>query len=160
MTVSRRTLLQTSAAAAATTAIGISGCSEQVTVPAPSESKSDASSAKALLDKATELMLNAYPETSSSAGIDSGVNAGLKSRLTDRSPEGQAAIEADVRDMLGKLNKIDLSVIPAEATLNVEVVRSVFESAAKGFDLPYGDMALLNSNCCLLYTSPSPRDRG
>jgi len=146
MTVSRRTLLQTSAAAAATTAIGVSGCSEQVTVPAPSESKSDASSAKALLDKATELMLNAYPETSSSAGIDSGVNAGLKSRLTDRSPEGQAAIEADVRDMLGKLNKIDLSVIPAEATLNVEVVRSVFESAAKGFDLPYGDMALLNSN--------------
>jgi len=25
-------------------------------------------------------------------------------------------------------------------------VRSVFDSAAKGFDLPYGDMALLNSN--------------
>ena len=64
MTVSRRTLLQTSAAAAATTAIGISGCSEQVTVPAPSESKSGASTAKALLDNATELMLNAYPETS------------------------------------------------------------------------------------------------
>jgi len=44
------------------------------------------------------------------------------------------------------MNKIDLSALPADAALNVEVVRSVFESAAKGFDLPYGDMALLNSN--------------
>ena len=54
MTVSRRTLLQTSAAAAATTAIGLSGCSEQVTAPA-----SKAASAQSLLDQVTDFMLNA-----------------------------------------------------------------------------------------------------
>ncbi|WP_026941155.1 DUF885 domain-containing protein [Hellea balneolensis] len=141
MTVSRRTLLQTSAAAAASTAIGISGCAENIAAPSAA-----ALSAQALLGQATDLMLNAYPESASSAGIDKGKYAGLKSRLTDRSPEGQAKIESDVRDMLTKLNKIDLSSLPADAALNVEVVRSVFDSSAKGFDQPYGDMALLNSN--------------
>jgi len=81
MTVSRRTLLQTSAAAAATTAIGISGCAEKTVAPVDS-----GASAQALLDKATELMLNAYPESASSAGIDTGKYAALKSQLTDRSP--------------------------------------------------------------------------
>jgi len=141
MTVSRRTLLQTSAAVAATTAIGISGCAEKTVAPVDS-----GASAQALLDKATELMLNAYPESASSAGIDTGKYAALKSQLTDRSPEGQSKIEGDIRAMLGKLNKVDISTLPADEALNVEVVRSVFDSAAKGFDLPYGDMALLNSN--------------
>jgi len=141
MTVSRRTLLQSSAAAAATTALGVSGCSDSAVAPT-----ANTPSAKVLLDQATELMLNAYPESASSAGIDRGQYAGLKSRLTDRTPEGQAKIEGDVRDMLGKFNKIDLSSLPANTALNVEVVRSVFDSAAKGFDQPYGDMALLNSN--------------
>ena len=141
MTVSRRTLLQSSAAAAATTALGVSGCSDSAVAPT-----ANTPSAKALLDQATELILNAYPESASSAGIDRGQYAGLKSRLTDRTPEGQAKIEGNVRDMLGKFNKIDLSSLPANAALNVEVVRSVFDSAAKGFDQPYGDMALLNSN--------------
>lgn len=141
MTLSRRTLLQTSAAAAATSAIGSTGCSEQVTAPKPSTF-----SAKALLDQATDLILNSYPESASSAGIDTGTYAALKSKLTDRTPEGQAAIESNVRAMLGQLNTVDLDALPADEALNVEVVRSVFDSAAKGFDLPYGDMALLNSN--------------
>ena len=143
MTVSRRMLLQSSAAAAATSAIGVSGCSQQVDTPsiAPKPGL-----AKHLLNQATELMLGAYPETSSSAGIDNGEYAGLKSRLTDRSPEGQAKIKTDVQDMLGKLNRIDLAALPEDESLNVEVVRSVFKMSAEGFDLPYGDMALLNSN--------------
>ena len=143
MTVSRRTLLQTSVAAAATSAIGMSGCSQQVDAPtiAPKPGL-----AQHLLNQATELMLGAYPETSSSAGIDKGEYAGLKSRLTDRSPEGQAKVKADVQDMLGKLNGIDLAALPEDEALNVEVVRSVFKMSAEGFDLPYGDMALLNSN--------------
>ena len=141
MPFSRRTLLQTSAAATVSSVIGMAGCSENTAVP-----KSDGASAQSLLDEATELMLNAYPESASSAGIDKGAYAGLKSRLTDRSPEGQAKIESDVRGMLAKLNKVDTAALPVDEALNVEVVRSVFDSAAKGFDLPYGDMALLNSN--------------
>lgn len=141
MTVSRRRLLQTSSAAAAMTAIGLAGCAEQSA--APLEIKS---SAKTILNQATDLMLNAYPESASSAGIDKGKYAALKSKLTDRSPEGQAKIQSDVKTMLGKLKNVDLKTLPADEALNVEVVTSVFDMSAEGFDLGYGDMALLNSN--------------
>ncbi|MEP3890218.1 MAG: DUF885 domain-containing protein [Hellea sp.] len=151
MPLSRRTLLQTTAAAAASTAIGMSGCSEKPAAPIAPTSKSAApeaaaKSAQTLLERATDLMLNVYPESASSAGIDKGKYAALKSQLSDRSPGGQAKIESDVRAMLGKLNAIDIAQLPADTALNVEVVRSVFDMSAKGFDLPYGDMALLNSN--------------
>lgn len=151
MTVSRRSLLQGSAAAAASAAIGITGCSEKPaapTAPPPNSAAPEAAirSAKTLLDQATDLILNAYPESTSSAGIDKGKYAALKSQLTDRSPEGQAKIKTDVLAMLGKLNTVDINELPADTALNIEVVRSVFDMSAKGFDLPYGDMALLNSN--------------
>jgi len=146
MTVSRRKLLQSSAAAAAMSAIGISSCSQQTATPEVTPANNVSKTAKTLLDQATDLMLNAYPESASSAGIDNGKYAALKLKLSDRSPEGQAKVESEVRDMLGKLNKVDLTALPADEALNVEVVRSVFDMSAQGFDLPYGDMALLNSN--------------
>ncbi|WP_416878808.1 DUF885 domain-containing protein [Litorimonas sp.] len=139
MSVSRRTLLQTSAAAAATSALAFTGCATQSTGAAP-QSDMD------LMDQATDLLLNAYPETASSAGIDTGKYRYLKSQLTDRSPAGQAAIESDVRAMLAKLNQVDTAAMPEDEALTFDVVRSVFETAAEGFDLPYGDVALLNSN--------------
>ncbi len=138
MSLSRRSLLQTSAAAAAVSAFSLNGCGEGSTVSSPS--------AQAVLDGAKDLMLNAYPETASSYGIDKGANAALKSRLTDRSAAGQKAIETDVRAMAAKLGKIDTAALPADEALNVEVVKSVFDKSVEGFDLPYGDMALLNSN--------------
>jgi uncharacterized protein (DUF885 family) len=139
MSVSRRTLLQTSAAAAATSALAFTGCATQSTGTAP-QSDMD------LMDQATDLLLNAYPETASSAGIDTGKYRYLKSQLTDRSPAGQAAIESDVRAMLAKLNQVDTAALPEDEALTFDVVRSVFETTAEGFDLPYGDVALLNSN--------------
>ena len=91
-------------------------------------------------------MLNAYPESASSAGIDKDQYAGLKSKLTDRSPEGQDKIKRDAAAILGQLNNVDMGALSPETALNVDVVRSVFETSAQGFDFPYGDMALLNSN--------------
>ena len=79
-------------------------------------------------------------------GIDKGKYSQHRSQLTDRSAGGQARIKADVKAMLAKLNAIDTSILPADETLNVDVVRTVFDMSAKGFDLPYGDVALLNSN--------------
>ncbi|WP_017931835.1 DUF885 domain-containing protein [Robiginitomaculum antarcticum] len=143
MTLSRRTLLGTSAAALAGAALPLSGCTERrepvAVVPASSTETN-------VLQEATDMMLNAYPESASSAGIDTGQYAALKSKLTDRSPEGQAAIESDTRTMLARLNNVDTSAMEAGDALNIEVVRSVFERTAEGFDLPYGDVALLNSN--------------
>jgi len=151
MTVSRRTLLSQSAAAALAVSLPLSACSDNsaktsAPVSNPTRSPDFETSANALLDQATELMLRAYPESASSAGIDKGDYAGLKSKLTDRSPAGQATIEGDVRAMLKKLKDVDTAALPADTALNVDVVSSVFDMGVQGFDLPYGDMALLNSN--------------
>ncbi len=140
MTISRRTLLQTSAAVAATGAItACKKSAEVVTPPVPV-------SVDKLLDSATDLILNSYPEGASSAGLDVGARKGLKSKLTDRSPAGQAAIETDVRAMLVKLQNVDTATLEAGDALNVDVVRTMFETAAEGFDFPYGDVASLNYN--------------
>ncbi|MBB4659006.1 DUF885 domain-containing protein [Parvularcula dongshanensis] len=132
MPLSRRTLLKTSAAAAL--------------LPALPARAQEAKAGTPVLDRCTDQMLAAYPESASSAGIDTGARAALKAQLTDRSPEGQAAIERDVRSLLGDLRKVDTSALPADEALNVEVVRTVYERAAEGFDFPYGDVALLNTN--------------
>jgi uncharacterized protein (DUF885 family) len=99
-----------------------------------------------LLNSATDLILNAYPESTSSAGIDNGKYAQHKFALTDRSPLGQSKIKTDVQGMLSKLSAVDTSTLSSEEALNVDVIRTVFDMSSKGFDLPYGDMALLNSN--------------
>jgi len=66
-------------------------------------------------------------------GIDKGNYADLRSKLTDRTPEGQAKIAKQTR-------------IEPDLGLDVDVVTATFERSADGFDFPYGDMALLNSN--------------
>jgi len=148
MKLSRRTLLNNGAAACVISALPITGCDQNPEIssaPQPVIKDIEKTTAKLLKD-ATDLMLNAYPESASSAGIDKGEYAGLKSRLTDRSPEGQDKIKTDVKTMLGKLNEVDLQSLSPETALNVDVVKSVFETGSQGFDFPYGDMALLNSN--------------
>ena len=132
MTVSRRTLLSQSAAAALAVSLPLSACSDNsaktsAPVSNPTRSPDVETSANALLDQATELMLRAYPESASSAGIDKGDYAGLKSKLTDRSPAGQATIEGNVRAMLKKLKDVDTAALPADTALNVDVVSSVFD---------------------------------
>ncbi len=149
MKISRRAVLKTSIATAAMS-LSASGCSpaEEETPAAPISNKAEPEkdSVKELLDSTTDLILDAYPESTSSAGIDSGKYLHHKSKLTDRSPEGQAKIESDVKQTLSQLNKVDTSSLTPDEALNVDVVRTVFDMSVKGFDLPYGDMALLNSN--------------
>jgi len=145
MKFSRRTLLNNAAAASLLSTLPLSAC-RQVTDETSIITKTSDDSVMSLLESATDFMLNAYPESASSAGIDKGKYAGLKSELTDRSPEGQDKIKRDAAAILGKLNNVDMGAVTPETALNVDVVRSVFETSAQGFDFPYGDMALLNSN--------------
>lgn len=137
MTIDRRALLQSSAALAATCAAPLTACSNQ---------SSAAPNIGALLKEAVDVMLSAYPETASSAGIDTGKNAGLKSKLTDRTARGQAEIETSVRAMSKKLADINAKDLPPQDALNLDVVSAVFSRAAEGFDFNFGDMALLNYN--------------
>ncbi|MGI9286102.1 MAG: DUF885 domain-containing protein, partial [Pseudomonadales bacterium] len=145
MKLSRRTLLKMSAAAA-TAALTGAGCEPSKQKAPSNPGQPQKSEVAALLSEATDLILNAYPESASSAGIDKGKYLGLKSELTDRSPEGQARIKADVQAMFVKLSAVDASTVAADEALNLNVVRTVFDMSTKGFDLAYGDMALLNFN--------------
>ncbi|MEM7358586.1 MAG: DUF885 family protein [Pseudomonadota bacterium] len=137
MKLSRRDFLKSSAVVSA----GVTG-----SIPLAQADTASKSPVAALLAEATDVILDAYPESTSSAGIDKGKYLAHKSRLTDRSPEGQANIKAAVKAMAAKLGKVDTSTLSSEEALNIDVIRTVFEMSAEGFDLPYGDMALLNYN--------------
>lgn len=146
MEFSRRRLLQTSAAVAASSSVLLSGCADKASnSPANTPLTADAA-ADRVLDRAKDLMLRAYPETASSVGLDVGDYAALKSQLTDRSPAGQAAIASDVRSLLVSLKDIDTQPLSADKALDMDVVTSVFERTVEGFTYGYGDVALLNYN--------------
>ncbi|MFK8029866.1 MAG: DUF885 family protein [Gammaproteobacteria bacterium] len=147
MPLSRRTLLASIAATAVSAALP--GCASNTTTVANSNELSGAAaldSAQKILEQATDLLVTSYPETASSAGIDKDAYAYLKAKLTDRSQRGQAKIESDVRTLLGKLKTIDTSALPADVGLDVDVVRTMFETTAEGFDFDFGDNAMLNYN--------------
>lgn len=143
MRLSRRTLMQSSAAAAAVFAMP--ACSRRSDSASPAV-VSESENAGALLDEITERILSAYPETASSLGVDTGVRTQLKSKLTDRTAEGQAKIASDVRATLAQLKKIDVETLDPEQALNIDVTRTVFEWTAEGFEFPFGDVAPLNYN--------------
>ena len=142
MTLSRRAVLQMSSASAALGALGLSSCKDK----AASAPALDQSGVQALLDQARDEILTAYPETTSSMGIDKGAYAALKTKMCDRSITGQASIAKDVKAMTAKLKAVDTDALPADLALNVDVVRTVYEMADEGFGFDYGDVALLNSN--------------
>jgi len=146
MPFTRRTLLASSIAALV--AGSMPGCRQQPpgTGPATEPAKDGLAEAQAALDQATDLLINAYPETASVAGIDTGENAHLKSLLTDRTAVGQAKIANEVRDVLRSLNAIDNAALSPELALDVDVVRTMFETAANGFEFDFGDNAVLNLN--------------
>ncbi|MHA7871956.1 MAG: twin-arginine translocation signal domain-containing protein, partial [Hyphococcus sp.] len=146
MDLSRRKLLKTSAAGAAIAALP-AACSRNEaggSAPAPDPAPDVAEKAGALLEKITDQLLTFYPENATNVGVDTGAYASLRAQMTDRSPEGQETIASVVRDTLAELNDIDTAALDPDQALNIDVVRTVYESAAEGFDFPHGDMAVLN----------------
>ena len=141
MSLSRRHLLQSASALGAMGLIGCSGGEVDTEILGAGDK-----AAQSILDSAKDFMLTSYPETSSSMGIDKGDLAGLRAKLMDRSPAGQAAIAKGTREISAKLAAIDTDELSPELALDVEVVAAVFDRSADGFDFPYGDMALLNAN--------------
>jgi uncharacterized protein (DUF885 family) len=99
-----------------------------------------------LLSEVGEALLADYPENATGLGIDTGARAGLKSRLTDRSPAGQAAIAQHVAERLKRLQSVDASTLAEGARIDYDVVRTAHETAADGFRFPFGDVASLNQS--------------
>jgi uncharacterized protein (DUF885 family) len=98
------------------------------------------------LAEIAEELLADYPENATALGIDTGARAGLKLRLADRSAAGQDAIAKRVAARLERLKQVDSAALGASARIDLDVVRTAHETAAEGFQFPYGEVALLNQN--------------
>ena len=95
---------------------------------------------------ANESLLNENPLMSVALVDKTGARARLRSRLSSHSASGQGVIRGHVRATLSQLRRLDTDTLSAEKKLNVDVVKTVYEIAADGFDFPYGDVAILNNN--------------
>lgn len=105
----------------------------------------DAAAEKLLAEFAEELMVD-YPESATGLGVDNGTRAALKSRLSDRSAAGQAAIAQRVAKRIERVKAIDTTRLGEATRIDVDVMRTADEFAAEGFGFPYGDTAILNTN--------------
>ncbi|HWK50712.1 MAG TPA: DUF885 family protein [Steroidobacter sp.] len=135
MTASRRDFLVRTGAAVALANLPLS--------VRASQSSADKATEAVLTELAEELLVD-YPETASSLGIDSGPRAALRSKLTDRSAEGQRAIAQRVAQRLQRLKAIDTANVSEATRIDVDVMRTAHEFASEGFAFPYGDVANLN----------------
>jgi len=101
---------------------------------------------ESLLAEMAEELLADYPENATSLGIDRGKRAALKSKLADRSPDGQRSIAQRAEKRLKRLKAIDLATLGEAARIDVDVIRTAHEFALGGFAFPYGDVATLNQS--------------
>ncbi|TPE64784.1 DUF885 family protein [Sandaracinobacter neustonicus] len=91
-----------------------------------------------------EALLAEYPENASALGLDTGVRAALKSRLTDRTPAGVQALAAAARQRLAQLRSVDSSRLGPDARTHVAVTAAAHALAVEGFDFGFGDTVMLN----------------
>jgi uncharacterized protein (DUF885 family) len=104
-------------------------------------SPSDAEAVK-MLDEVADNLLRLFPDLATSLGLDTGARQGLRSKLTDRSIAGQQQIARQVRADLERVRAFDTSGLSHGVRTSVEVVKSAYQTALDGFQLPYGDITV------------------
>jgi uncharacterized protein (DUF885 family) len=95
-----------------------------------------------LLEETAEILLQLFPERATTLGLHAGARAALKSRLTDRSAEGQQRIAAALGDLHRRFAAIDQNALDASRRVHVDTILTAFDQALEGFRLPYGDVAV------------------
>ena len=123
--ITRRTFLNsmmTTASGLALTAAGLPSIAKAQEGPAAA-----ASPLTALLDKFFDEDLHRNPERATILGLDKGEMAGLRSKLTDRSPSGLAASKAATADQLARLKQIDRTGLTGIEAVNYDCVAYVLE---------------------------------
>ncbi len=100
--------------------------------------------AQALLAETAEELLSEYPESASTLGIDRDRRAGLKARLTDRSPEGVSHAQAAASARAKKLAALPRSGLSAATRLDIAVAETAYRLAAEGYAFPFGDVVILD----------------
>ena len=112
-----------------------------IAVPIVPQGPSEAE-ALALLNGLAEHLLQLFPESATSLGIDTGPRAPLRYKLTDRSAAGQQQVAATLRTDLARAQAFDATSLGFQMQTNFEVVRSAYSTALEGFRFPYGDVAV------------------
>ena len=135
--LSRRELILALASAAALPFVPGCGSAQPPSVPAPTDTE-----ALALLESVAGNLLNLFPDTATSLGLDTGARAALRARLVDRSAEGQQGIAKQVRADLDRVNAFNTAGLSYPVRTSVEVVRSAYATSVEGFALPYGDITV------------------
>ncbi|WNO52494.1 DUF885 domain-containing protein [Stakelama saccharophila] len=98
--------------------------------------------AETMLSHIAEAMMMDFPEQATSLGIDTDGRAPLKARLTDRSALGQRLVADHLRAHLANLDTLDEAALSDAVRTDVEVVRTAFDLALRGFAFPYGDVSV------------------
>ena len=121
----RRRLLSSSAALAVSAALGRAAAAPEAL--------------NSLLDTLFQEGLESNPEGATQLGLDRGANAGLKSRLSDRSAAGIAAAKALNQSQLRRLEALDTSTLTGLDRVNYDTVVYTRRSAARvqAFDFGY-----------------------
>ncbi|MGB7656218.1 MAG: DUF885 domain-containing protein [Novosphingobium sp.] len=125
----------------AASSLAIAGCQTVPGAAGKTGFVQDAAAA-AILELLAGKLIELSPESATSLGIDTGANAGLRSRLGDRSPRGQAQIAALLQIGLDNATQFDGSALDPANRTSLDVVKSAFSTALDGFKLPYGDVAV------------------
>lgn len=133
----REVILALASAAAMPLVAGCNSNREAKAVPVSNEAQ-----ALAILDGVADDLLNLFPDTATSLGLDTGARAGLRARLVDRSAEGQQRIAKQVREDLERLKAFSTDGLTHATRTSIEVVRSAYATALEGFALPYGDITV------------------
>lgn len=139
MTLDRRELLLASGATALVSFLP--GCAPKAATATvqPAQTSGDIG---AVIDRIADNLLTHYPESATSLGIDKDARSGLKSKLTDRSAEGQKALADQLRSDVDALDKVDVKALDHATRTDVEVIRSSYGLGLDGFALPYGDVSV------------------
>ncbi|SMQ61161.1 Uncharacterized conserved protein, DUF885 familyt [Altererythrobacter xiamenensis] len=93
-----------------------------------------------MLDQIAWALLEHEPERATSLGVDTGEHADLRSRLTDKTPEGVAAYAASLRWGLEQARSYPKEGLTDEQRTSFDVIESGYSLALDGMALPYGDI--------------------
>ena len=115
------------------------GCARTL---APVPAAASEAQATALLESIGRNLLQHTPEQATTLGIDKGEHAALRSRLADRSPDGQQRIASTLKSDIARIQAMDTSGFSPATRTSIEVVRAAYKIALEGFALPYGDVAV------------------
>lgn len=98
--------------------------------------------ADAMLTGIAEQLLTDTPEAATQLGIDTGKRAKLKQRLEDRTIKGKQAVADHLRKGIADLSTLNPASLDHTMQVNVDVVKTAFQSGLDGMKFGYGDVAV------------------